>query len=45
MVDKRTARVKRNIALIRIKLGMIDEALQEMKEVEVSALCFVKYDN
>jgi len=27
VVDKRTARVKRNISLIRIKLGMIDEAL------------------
>ena len=36
LVDKRTARVKRNISLIRIKLGLIDEALQEMKEVEVS---------
>ena len=36
MVDKRTTRVKRNISLIRLKLGMIPEALQEMKEVEVS---------
>ena len=34
MVDKRTTRVKRNISLIRLKLGMIPEALQEMKEVE-----------
>lgn len=38
LVDKRTTRVKRNISLIRLKLGMIPEALQEMKEVEVS--CF-----
>ena len=36
LVDKRTTRVKRNISLIRLKLGMIPEALQEMKEVEVS---------
>ena len=36
VVDKRTTRVKRNISLIRLKLGMIPEALQEMKEVEVS---------
>ena len=36
VVDKRTTRVKRDIALIRLKLGMISEALQEMKEVEVS---------
>ena len=35
LVDKRTTRVKRNISLIRLKLGMIPEALQEMKEVEV----------
>lgn len=34
VVDKRTTRVKRNISLIRLKLGMIPEALQEMKEVE-----------
>lgn len=34
LVDKRTTRVKRNISLIRLKLGMIPEALQEMKEVE-----------
>ena len=39
-VDKRTSRVKRNISLLRIKLGMIDEALQEMQEVEVSSLKF-----
>lgn len=37
VVDKRTTRVKRNISLIRLKLGMIPEALQEMKEVEVSS--------
>ena len=36
VVDKRTTRVKRNISLIRLKLGMIPDALQEMKEVEVS---------
>jgi len=36
VMDKRTTRVKRNISLIRLKLGMIPEALQEMKEVEVS---------
>ena len=35
VVDKRTTKVKRNISLIRLKLGMIPEALQEMKEVEV----------
>ena len=38
LVDKRTTRVKRNISLIRLKLGMIPEALQEMKEVEVRKL-------
>jgi len=27
LVDKRTTRVKRNISLIRLKLGMIPEAL------------------
>ena len=27
VVDKRTTRVKRNISLIRLKLGMIPEAL------------------
>ena len=41
VVDKRTTRVKRNISLIRLKLGMIPEALQEMKEVEVSHYCLV----
>ena len=40
LVDKRTTRVKRNISLIRLKLGMIPEALQEMKEVEVSSRRF-----
>ena len=48
LVDKRTTRVKRNISLIRLKLGMIPEALQEMKEVEVSfdiqsVFCFLSF--
>ena len=37
-LDKRTTKVKRNISLIRLKLGMIPEALEQMKEVEVSRI-------
>ena len=33
-VDKRTCKVKRNVALLYLKLNRYDEALDELKEVE-----------
>ena len=35
LVDKRTCKVKRNIALLYLKSNKYDEALEELKEVEV----------
>lgn len=35
MVDKRTCKVKRNISLLYLKSNKYDEALEELKEVEV----------
>ena len=35
VVDKRTCKVKRNIALLYLKANKYDEALEELKEVEV----------
>jgi hypothetical protein len=34
VVDKRTCKVKRNIALLFLKSNKYDEALEELKEVE-----------
>lgn len=34
MVDKRTCKVKRNVALLYLKSNRYDEALDELKEVE-----------
>ena len=36
VVDKRTCKVKRNISLLYLKANRYDEALEELKEVEVS---------
>ena len=36
VVDKRTCKVKRNIALLYLKNNKYDEALEVLKEVEVS---------
>ena len=36
LVDKRTCKVKRNISLLYLKSNQYQEALQELKEVEVS---------
>ena len=36
LVDKRTCKVKRNISLLYLKSNKYQEALQELKEVEVS---------
>ena len=36
VVDKRTCKVKRNVALLYLKSNRYDEALDELKEVEVS---------
>jgi hypothetical protein len=35
-VDKRTCKVKRNISLLFLKLNKYAEALDELKQVEVS---------
>ena len=37
VVDKRTCKVKRNVALLYLKSNRYDEALDELKEVEVSS--------
>lgn len=34
LVDKRTCKVKRNIALLYLKLNRFEEALNELREVE-----------
>ena len=34
--DKRTCKVKRNIALLNLKGGKYEEALNELREIEVS---------
>ena len=36
-MDKRTCKVKRNISLLFLKLNKYDEALEELKQVEVSS--------
>jgi hypothetical protein len=41
VVDKRTCKVKRNIALLYLKSNRYDEALDELKEVEVSFGCVI----
>jgi len=38
VVDKRTCKVKRNISLLYLKSNKYDEALEELKEVEVSLI-------
>lgn len=35
-MDKRTCKIKRNISLLLLKQGRHQEALEEMKQVEVS---------
>lgn len=35
VVDKRTCKIKRNISLLYLKSNLYDEALEELKEVEV----------
>lgn len=41
-LDKRTCKVKRNISLLFLKLNRYDEALEELKAVEVGRYCFLK---
>ena len=40
--DKRTCKVKRNIALLYLKLNEYEKALDELREVEVS---FIRINN
>ena len=40
VVDKRTCKVKRNVALLYLKSNRYDEALDELKEVEVNNLIY-----
>jgi len=35
VVDKKTCKVKRNISLLYLKSNMYEEALEELREVEV----------
>ena len=37
-VDKRTCKVKRNISLLYLKSNSFENALEELKQVEVSSL-------
>ena len=41
VVDKRTCKVKRNIALIHIRMENYPDALKELNEVLVSYLCYL----
>ena len=43
VVDKRTCKVKRNVALLYLKSNRYDEALDELKEVEVGYLGYLTH--
>ncbi len=43
VVDKRTCKVKRNIALLYLKANRYDQALEELKEVEVRILTYFNH--
>ena len=44
VVDKRTCKVKRNISLLYLKSNRYEEALEELKEVEVSSITIINYN-